>query len=67
VSDTGPGIAPEDLARVFARFYTTRGRARGTGLGLALVQAVAHAHGGRVTVRSSPGAGATFEVRLPRA
>ncbi len=67
VSDTGPGIAREDLARVFARFYTTRGRARGTGLGLALVQAVAHAHGGRVAVRSSPGAGATFEVRLPRA
>ncbi|MGD0529371.1 MAG: HAMP domain-containing sensor histidine kinase [Polyangiaceae bacterium] len=67
VSDTGPGIAPEDLARVFTRFFTTRGRARGTGLGLALVQAVAHAHGGTVSVRSSPGAGASFEVRLPRA
>jgi len=67
VSDTGPGIAPEDIARVFTRFFTTRGRARGTGLGLALVQAVANAHGGRVSVRSSTGAGATFEVRLPRA
>jgi two-component system sensor histidine kinase ChvG len=67
VTDTGPGIAPEDLPRVFSRFFTTRGRARGTGLGLALVEAVARAHGGIVTVRSSPGAGATFEVRLPRA
>jgi two-component system sensor histidine kinase ChvG len=67
VSDTGPGIGAEDLPRVFSRFFTTRGRARGTGLGLALVQAVAQAHGGSVSVRSSPGQGATFEVRLPRA
>jgi two-component system sensor histidine kinase ChvG len=67
VTDTGPGIAPEDLARVFARFFTTRGRSRGTGLGLALVQAVARAHGGSVAVSSAPGRGATFEVRLPRA
>jgi anti-sigma regulatory factor (Ser/Thr protein kinase) len=67
VSDTGPGIGPEDLPRVFSRFFTTRGRARGTGLGLALVQAVAQAHGGSVSVRSSPGRGATFEVRLPHA
>jgi signal transduction histidine kinase len=67
VTDTGPGIAPQDLPRVFTRFFTTRGRARGTGLGLALVRAVAEAHGGSVTVQSSPGAGAAFEVRLPRA
>jgi two-component system sensor histidine kinase ChvG len=66
VSDTGPGIAPEDLPRVFSRFFTTRGRSRGTGLGLALVQAVAHAHGGSVGVSSPPGHGASFEVRLPR-
>lgn len=67
VSDTGPGIAAEDVERVFSRFFTTRDRARGTGLGLALVRAVALAHGGWVGVRSSPGAGAAFEVRLPRA
>jgi two-component system sensor histidine kinase ChvG len=67
VCDTGPGIAAEDVDRVFSRFFTTRGRARGTGLGLALVRAVAQAHGGLVAVRSSPGAGAEFEVRLPRA
>jgi two-component system sensor histidine kinase ChvG len=65
VSDSGPGIPPEDLPRVFSRFFTTRGRERGTGLGLALVQAVAHAHGGSVEVRSEPGRGATFEVALP--
>jgi two-component system sensor histidine kinase ChvG len=68
VSDDGPGIAEADLPRVFARFFTTRGAgARGTGLGLALVRAVAEAHGGRVTARSAPGAGATFRLVLPRA
>jgi signal transduction histidine kinase len=67
VSDTGPGIAPQDLPRVFSRFFTTRGRSRGTGLGLALVKAVAEAHGGSVGATSKPGEGASFEVRLPRA
>jgi signal transduction histidine kinase len=68
VSDSGPGIAPEDLGRVFDRFFTTRGvEQRGTGLGLALVKAVAEAHGGSVAVRSTPGQGASFEVRLPLA
>jgi signal transduction histidine kinase len=67
VTDSGPGIAPEDLDRVFTRFFTTRGRSRGTGLGLALVRATAEAHGGVVRVASEPGSGATFEVALPRA
>ena len=61
--DSGPGIAEADLARVFDRFFTTRGERRGTGLGLALVRAVARAHGGDVEVRSERGA--TFTVRLP--
>jgi two-component system sensor histidine kinase ChvG len=65
IRDTGPGIAPEDRAKVFTRFFTTRGRQRGTGLGLSLVKAVAEAHGGRVAVLASE-SGATFEVRLPR-
>ncbi len=75
VSDTGPGIAEEDLPRVFDRFFTTRARARpagdgsrtrdGSGLGLALVKAVAEAHGGEVSARSTPGEGATFRVTLP--
>lgn len=65
VTDTGPGIAEDDLPRVFTRFFTTRGRQRGTGLGLALVKAVVQAHGGTVGVRSKAGAGALFEVQLP--
>ncbi|MBX3224976.1 MAG: HAMP domain-containing histidine kinase [Labilithrix sp.] len=76
VSDTGPGIAAEDLPRVFDRFFTKRARASdepeaaspqrdGSGLGLALVKAVAEAHGGDVSARSTPGEGATFRVTLP--
>lgn len=66
VSDDGPGITPDDLPKVWQRFFTTRGQKRGTGLGLALVRAVCEAHGGRVDVRSEPGKGATFSVTLPR-
>nr|WP_330180220.1 HAMP domain-containing sensor histidine kinase [Nocardia sp. NBC_01503] len=70
VSDAGPGLAPDAALRVFERFYRTdssRARASGgTGLGLSIVQALVVAHGGRVTVDTAPGAGATFTVRLPR-
>jgi two-component system sensor histidine kinase ChvG len=65
VEDSGPGIAESDRAKVFERFFTTRGRARGTGLGLSLVKAVAEAHGGSVRVTAGVGPGAAFEVRLP--
>ena len=64
VTDTGPGIRPEDLPRVWDRFFTTRDR--GTGLGLALVRAIVDAHGGTVRATSEPGKGATFELRVPR-
>jgi two-component system sensor histidine kinase ChvG len=64
VSDNGPGIAAEDLPRVFERFFTTRGRERGSGLGLALVKAVVEAHQGHVDVKSEAGAGATFVIQL---
>jgi signal transduction histidine kinase len=67
VSDSGPGISPEDLPRVFERFYTTRGERRGTGLGLALTRAVVEAHGGRIQVTSPPAHGAVFEFTLPAA
>ena len=71
VVDSGPGIAPDDLPRVFDRFYQadpSRDRATGSsGLGLAIVQAVVERHGGRVTAANEPGAGARFEVRLPAA
>jgi two-component system sensor histidine kinase ChvG len=63
VSDTGPGLAPEDLPHLFSRYRSTR--EGGTGLGLPMVRAIATAHAGRVEVRSDPGAGATFTVFLP--
>jgi len=67
VSDTGLGIAREDLPRVFERFYKVD-RARGgagTGLGLAIVKHTVEAHGGRVDVESAEGAGSTFSFSLP--
>lgn len=65
ITDSGPGIPPEDLPRLFNRFFTRRGDRHGTGLGLALARAVVEAHGGRVEARSPPGEGATFVVSLP--
>jgi two-component system, OmpR family, sensor histidine kinase BaeS len=67
ITDTGPGIAPEDLPRVFERFYRGHGvRANGSGIGLTVVRELAEAQGGSVQVSSEPGAGARFTVRLPR-
>ncbi|CRK55279.1 sensor histidine kinase [Alloactinosynnema sp. L-07] len=66
VSDTGPGIAPEELPRVFDRFYRSpTARAGGSGIGLAVVAELAAAHGGSADVDSEPGRGTTFRVRLP--
>jgi two-component system phosphate regulon sensor histidine kinase PhoR len=71
VSDTGIGIPPESIPRIFERFYRVdKGRAReegGTGLGLAIVKHIAQAHGGQVDVESRAGHGSTFRVRLPLA
>jgi two-component system, OmpR family, sensor kinase len=68
VEDAGPGIIPEDLAHVFEPFYrsaqTRRRGTAGVGLGLAVVQCIAVAFGGTVSVRSEPGRGCRFEVRL---
>ncbi|MCA1612601.1 MAG: PAS domain-containing protein [Acidobacteria bacterium] len=70
ISDTGDGIPPEHLTRIFERFYRVdRARSRdmgGTGLGLAIVKHLARAHGGEVRVRSTPGEGSTFTIELPR-
>jgi two-component system sensor histidine kinase FlrB len=63
VVDTGPGIDPAMLDRLFEPFFTTR--QEGTGLGLAIVRGVAQAHGGEVAVHSTPGQGAEFALRLP--
>lgn len=68
VRDEGVGIAIDQQALVFERFYRapdSRRRAEGSGLGLAIVRAIAEAHGGRVELRSAPGAGATFTIVLP--
>jgi signal transduction histidine kinase len=69
VTDSGPGIDPKDLDRIFDRFARAdAGRSRergGLGLGLSIVNAVATAHGGSVRVRSTPGQGSTFELVLP--
>src|SRR5262249_29295621 len=71
VEDTGPGMEPEQAARMFERFYRAdpaRARARGgTGLGLSIVAAVAEAHGGCATAVSEPGTGTTVRVTLPAA
>jgi PAS domain S-box-containing protein len=69
IQDTGIGIAPDDMARLFEKFY--RGKAReartraGTGLGLAIVRSIAERHGGRVWVESEEGVGSTFFLQIP--
>jgi len=68
VSDSGVGIAKEDLPHIFADFYT--GRAddsieKGTGIGLAVAKRIVEAHHGSITVQSEPGKGSTFAIRLP--
>jgi signal transduction histidine kinase len=63
ISDTGPGIAPEGLDRIFEPYFTTK--EGGTGLGLALAHTIIQEHDGRIDVESRPGEGATFVVRLP--
>jgi signal transduction histidine kinase len=70
VRDTGEGIAPEDLTRIFEWFYRgERSRSRatgGSGLGLAIARGIVEAHGGRIWAESAPGVGSTFRFLLPR-
>jgi signal transduction histidine kinase len=70
VADTGPGLPPEALSRVFERFYQvdkSRARPAGVGLGLAISKEIVEAHHGQIRAESAPGQGARFIVRLPLA
>jgi signal transduction histidine kinase len=67
ITDTGPGIAFEDLERIFDPFYTTKPAGSGTGLGLSVSRELVRALGGELLVESVPGEGASFAVLLPRA
>jgi signal transduction histidine kinase len=65
VADNGPAIPPEEQAKLFQVFYSTKGQ-KGTGLGLAVAKKIIDEHGGRIVVTSKPGEGASFVIRLPK-
>jgi len=65
VADNGPGISPEEEPKIFQAFYSTKGQ-KGTGLGLAAAKKIIEEHHGRIVVKSKPGEGAAFVIRLPR-
>jgi len=65
VSDNGIGIQPENLAKIFTPFYTSKEATKGTGLGLSVSLGIAESHNGTIEVSSTPGAGSTFSLVLP--
>jgi len=65
IRDDGAGIPPDVLGRIFDPFFTTKDVGGGTGLGLAVSHSVVAAHGGRIDVESTSGAGSTFRITLP--
>jgi two-component system, NtrC family, sensor kinase len=65
VTDTGVGIAAENVARIFDPFFTTKASGRGTGLGLSVSYGILKEHAGRIDVRSTPGKGTSFRLELP--
>jgi len=67
VRDTGAGIKPEDLGRIFDQFFTTKEPGSGWGLGLSIVRRIVQDHGGHIDVQSTPGQGTEFRVSLPAA
>lgn len=65
ITDTGVGMSPSELSKIFEPFYTTKAPGRGTGLGLSICYGIVQQHHGRITVDSVPGSGTTFRVYLP--
>jgi signal transduction histidine kinase len=65
VSDTGPGITPQQRSHVFDPFYSARQAGRGLGMGLSKCWRIVTNHGGRISVQSGPGQGARFVIALP--
>jgi hypothetical protein len=65
IADTGIGIAPENVAKIYDPFFTTKGVGRGTGLGLAVSYGIVQEHSGHISVESTPGKGTTFRIALP--
>jgi len=66
VQDTGTGIPEEHIAKIFDPFFTTKEIGKGSGLGLSIVYGIIEQHGGKISVSSEEGRGATFTVSLPR-
>lgn len=67
IADSGTGIAPENVAKIYDPFYTTKGVGEGTGLGLAVSYGIVQEHSGHINVESTPGRGTTFRITLPTA
>jgi signal transduction histidine kinase len=65
VTDTGVGIPPEHLTKIYDPFFTTKGPQKGTGLGLAVSYGIIREHAGSIAVDSHPGRGASFRLEFP--